>query len=473
MMKDLMLCNTVNLNNQPSKTMEAFPLLGHGYLASYLESRGFSVSIFDAAFVHNILGSFREALKAEHPRLVGIYGHISSRRIAIAFAREAHHQGLLAVAGGPDATGYYADYLKSGFDVVVLGEGEESVRELLIWSNSGAEMGDLMGISGLAYMNSEGEEVVNPPRPFLQDVDLIPPPRRDESVYAPYLAAWRKANGFTALPIMGARGCPYNCSFCYRPIFGRVYRKRSPELIVAELEECVRRFGVRHFRFIDDTFVVDTAWVKELSSLIQGLGHNLSFDVLARPELITSDLATELRKMGVRRVSMGMESGSDRVLRAMNKGLKADDSKNAARILHDKGIEFLSWIMLGYPGESRSDIRLTRDLLTQVRPDATSISIAVPLPGTSYHKQERYNFAQSKNQASSFLRPTQHDRAHRRYPLFFYLFVRRWLLSEVAVAKATAKGSSPVFGQLLKWLYLAGMSVTGLEINRNKNDYRT
>ena len=457
MQKDILLCNPATLRASVPRPIEAYPLLGHGYVASYLENKGFSVGIFDAAFDRRRMALFREVLKTETPRVVGIYGHISSRLSAFAFAREAHRQGLLTVAGGPDATGYYAEYMRNGFDIVVRGEGEETARALMEWVRAGSKTGMLKDIAGLAYRTSEGELVVNAPRPYIDEIDLLPPPRRDEKIYTPYLASWHKARGFTSLPIMGARGCPYSCAFCYRPIFGQKYRKRSPSLIVAELEDCARRFGVQHFRFIDDTFVVDKNWVNELSDLIQQSGLNLSFDVLARPELITTDLADTLKAMGVRRVSLGMESGSERVLRSMSKGLHPEDSRNAARILRQRGIEFLSWVMLGYPGETRADIRLTRDLLKEVRPDSISISIAMPLKGTAYYEQECFPFVDKNNQSS---KESGRYRAPRRYTWLFYLFARRWLLEEVYTAKAKAKGLSLFFRRPLKWMCLAGMSFT-------------
>lgn len=448
---DLLLCNPYLIREDPvtRDAMDIYPLLGHGYLASYLESRGRSVELFDSTFDDDHRG-FTRALDAIRPRVVGVYGHILSRDHAFAFAREARARNLLAVAGGPDATGYYDDYLNGGFDIVVRSEGEEAAAEILDWHAAGADPRELRRILGIAYL-VDGRVVVNERRPFLADLDALPFPRRDEHIYHPYLAAWRRRHGHGSLSVIGARGCPFDCAFCYRPVFGREYRMRSPANIIAEIEDASRRFGVDHFRFVDDTFVVHKKWVHEISDRMRTRGLKLTFECLSRADLMTDELATDLAAMGVRRVYFGMESGSNRVLRHMNKRLTVEQSLNAARTVRRHGLEFLSWIMLGYPGETKEDIRMTRDMLVAMKPDIVSISVAFPIRGTPFYEEVKDRLARRRN----LWRRTAENRLvwKGRYPNIFYFFARQWIYKEVEIAKARERGRPRARDIIWLWLY--------------------
>lgn len=458
---DLLLCNPYMIKDDPvtRRAMDIYPLLGHGYLASYLESYGASVEIFDATFEGN-LRSYLRALDATRPKAVGIYGHMISRDNAFACARAAKERGLLTLAGGPDATGYYKDYLSNGFDIVVRGEGEETARELLEWFGSGVGPQGLERIQGIAYRTTDGHVALNDMRPFIGDVNALPFPRRDPHVYEPYVRAWKQAHGYVSMAIFGARGCPYDCAFCYRPVFGRNYRRRSPNNIVAEIEACVQRFGATNFRFVDDTFVVHKPWVHELSTLIKERDLRLSFDILARTHLVTDEVARDLRAMGVRRIYFGMESGSDTVLTRMSKRLTVADTIRAAEVTKRHGLEFLSWIMLGYPGEQKEDIYLTRDMLVKVKPDILSISVAFPIRGTAFYDEVKDRISHRR----PLWKRTGENRMvwQGRYPDLFFAFARRWLHKEVQLAKGVRRPWTRYMYLALKWAYRLGMEALSL-----------
>ena len=457
---DLLLCNPYFIKDDPvtRDAMDIYPLLGHGYLASYLNRSGYSVEIFDATFEHGFEAYF-DALAATRPTVVGVYGHLLSRDNAYAFARAAKERSLLTVAGGPDATGYYDDYLSNGFDTVVRSEGEETATEVMDWSRSGANPAQLDKILGIAYRAEDGRVALNGARPWIKDLDAIPFPRRDEHIHRPYLNNWQRVNGYTSLPIFGARGCPFDCAFCYRPVFGKYYRMRSPENIVAELEECVEQYGVQHFRFVDDPFVVKRQWVTEVSRRISERGLQVSFDVLSRADLMNDEMASDMKAMGVRRVYFGMESGSDSVLKRMSKRLTAEQSVQAAATVRRHGLEFLSWIMLGYPGETKEDIYLTRDMLVKIRPDVLSISVAFPIRDTPFYDEVKDRIEKKR----PLWRRTGENRLvfGGRYPRPFYQFAQRWLYKEVELAKRAHSPWIRPGHTLLKWLYRLGMEVLG------------
>ena len=455
-MTDLLLCNPYFIKDDPVTrgAMDIYPLLGHSYLASYLDSHGYSVEVFDATFEKGPDAYF-DALASIAPGVVGVYGHLLSRDNAFAFARAAKERGLLTVAGGPDATGYYDDYLGNGFDIVVRSEGEETAREVMHWYRSGAEPAELQKILGIAYRTDDGKIALNGTRPWIKDLDALPFPRRDEHVHRPYMDNWRRVHGYASLPIFAARGCPFDCAFCYRPVFGKHYRMRSPENIVAEIDRCIEQFGVSHFRFVDDTFVVKRQWVKEVAGRVRERGWDVSFDVLSRADLMNDDVAADLKSMGVRRVYFGMESGSDRVLQRMSKRLTAEKSVSAARSVRSHGMEFLTWAMLGYPGETKEDVYLTGDFLAKIKPDVVSISIAFPIRDTPFYDEVKDRIEKKR----PLWRRTGENRLvfSGRYPRMFYRFAQRALYKEVELAKGEHSRWARPAHHLLKWLYRLGM----------------
>ena len=158
---DLLLVNPYFIREDPvtRDAMDIYPLLGHGYLASYLEREGHGVELVDTTF-DETPSKYLSALDSLKPAVVGIYGHLVSRPNAFDFAKAAKEQGIFTIAGGPDATGYYQDYLANGFDVVVRSEGEATASELLQWHKNGASPADLEKISGIAYRGDDGRTVV-------------------------------------------------------------------------------------------------------------------------------------------------------------------------------------------------------------------------------------------------------------------------------------------------------------------------
>ena len=467
-MSSLLLTNPYFIKDDPvtRKAMDIYPLLGHGYLASYLEALGHRVDIHDACFDESIDG-YLDALAGSRPEVTGVYGHVLSRNNAFEFASAARDNGSkLLLAGGPDATGYYDDYLNNGFDIVVRSEGEETAAEVLEWFEAGAHVEELSKINGIAYRDADGAVVVNPQRAWIGDLDALTVPRRDDRVYKPYMDAWVKMHGYLSLHLIGARGCPFDCAFCYRPVFGRYYRRRSPENIVEELEHLTDRFGARHYRFVDDTFVVHKQWVNELSQLIKERVPGLTFDVLSRSDLMTDDLAEDLADMGVRRVYFGMESGSDEVLQRMHKGVKAEQSMRAAEIVRNHGIEFLSWIMIGYPGEEKDDIVKTRDMLVRIQPDIVSISVAFPIRQTPFYEEVKDRISPKR----SLWRRTGENRLvfSGRYSPWFYAFAQRWLYKEVELAKGKYSKLTRPAHTAIKWVYRAGMEL--LSLRRAKHE---
>jgi radical SAM superfamily enzyme YgiQ (UPF0313 family) len=383
-----------------------------------------------------------------------------SRHNAFAFAHAARERGMRVIAGGPDATAYCDEYLGNGFEVVVCGEGEETAREVMEWIGRGGTVSELHDVQGIAFRSAAGDTVSTDRRPYRKDIDSLPFPRRDREIYKPYMEAWRRIHGYTSMPVFASRGCPFDCHFCFRPVFGRQYRVREPEDVLAEIEMCASEFGTTHFRFVDDIFVVRKKWVKQFSQLVQERGLRLEFDILSRADLIDDNVAVDLKAMGVRRIYLGMESGSDAVLNTMNKNMKAERSIEAAEIIHRNGMEFLAWILLGYPGEGKKDIYLTRDLVVKIKPDVLSISVAFPIKGTPFYDMVKDRLEHKR----PIWRRTAENRLvfRGRYPNSFYFFARLWLHQEAGLAMATMPVWRRPVHVALKWALRAGMEVLSL-----------
>lgn len=243
---------------------------------------------------------------------------------------------------------------------------------------------------------------------------------------------------------------------------------RSPENIVAEIEGCIEQYGAKHYRFVDDTFVVKKQWVSEVSSHIQERGLDVSFDVLSRADLMSDEMASDLKSMGVRRIYFGMESGSDEVLKRMSKRLTAAKSVNATATVRRHGMEFLSWIMLGYPGETKEDIYLTRDMLVKIKPDILSISIAFPIRDTPFYDEVEDRIEKKR----PLWRRTGENRLvfDGQYPRTFYRFAQRWIYKEVDLAKGVHKPwtrpAHHLLREFLRLKVLAGAEVYAALLER-------
>jgi radical SAM superfamily enzyme YgiQ (UPF0313 family) len=200
------------------------------------------------------------------------------------------------------------------------------------------------------------------------------------------LGEWEKRTGERRAAVLTSRGCPFDCSWCSKPTFGRTFRQQSPARVVEELVALQERYRVNYVRFCDDVFGISRPWIDELVDRITRADLGLQFECLARVDLLKPDLLHSLRKVGLTRVYVGVESGSQKMLDLMNRGTKLHQVERTAQALRDEGIRQFWFLMLGYPGETLEDIEATLQLFRRFSPEEYSVSIAVPIPGTRFHQ---------------------------------------------------------------------------------------
>ena len=437
-MADLLLVNPLFLKDDPveRRLMTPYFPLGLLYLAAVAREAGYRVAIFDAMFQTGD-DSFVEALERERPRVVGLSVLATVRAAALRLAHIAHQYGAMVVFGGPDPTArpeYYLGYRVDDeypVDVVVVGEGEETLLELLPRLLDG-KVADLGGVKGLAYRDVQGGIVRTPPRPLIEDLDRLPLPARDLIDIESYRRAWRNAHGFFSLSLIATRGCPYACAWCQKSVFGRSFRSRNPDLVAREMRLIKEQFAPDQLRIVDDVMGINRAWVRAWHDAVLRYDAVIPFECLSRVDLMDEELARLLKEAGCRRIAFGAESGSQKVLDAMKKGTRVEQIHRAAELCRRYGIETYFYIMLGYPGETWPDILKTVALLRETRPDQFSSTIAYPLPGTEFYETVKHRLLDSPDWDY-----TAENRLlfEREYSTRFYRWVQRWLAKEWRAAR--------------------------------------
>ncbi len=357
------------------------PPIGLAIVASLLEKAGHQVRVVDA-----------DAEPPEHALVaaadadwVGLSAVTPTIRSALTLARQLKeaHPKLTLVLGGPHATLLPQQTLEKApdIDILVRGEGEETAVEL---ARALEQRTTLEGIKGVSF-RQEGRIVHNPDRPFLAGLDSLPllpydklPLRR----YRPH-PPYGRALPFAAL--LTTRGCPYNCTFCSKPVFGRRFRVQSAERVLEDIAELKSRYGVREIAFYDDTFTVDR---KRSIALAEGMvqrGLKLHWTCGTRVNLVDRELLRLLKKTGCYAISYGVESGDQGILDNLKKGTTLEQGAEAIAMTREAGIYTIGYFMIGSPGETPETIAKTLRFAKALKVDFAQFAITMPFPGTELH----------------------------------------------------------------------------------------
>jgi anaerobic magnesium-protoporphyrin IX monomethyl ester cyclase len=408
-----------------------------------LRGAGHEVALFDATFAPGV-AAFETMLDAHRPKLVAImednFNFLTKmctavrRDTALAMIRAAAARGCRIAVNGPDATDNPAMYLAAGADAVILGEGEPALLDLAEHWRGGRH--DASQVAGLILAGRDQLRATRPRR-ALQDLDALPFPAWDLLDIAAYRAAWRGAHDVFSWNIATSRGCPYSCNWCAKPTFGRRYTVRSPENVVAEMAALKRDLAPAHLWFTDDILGLDPDWIDRFAAEVARQDARVPFTMQSRVNLVTPRVAAGLARAGATEVWLGVESGSQRILDAMDKGTRVDGARTATQLLRQHGIRVCWFIQLGYPSEEWDDIAATRDLIRDEKPDDIGVSVAYPLPGTVFYDRVRAQLGSQRN---------WHDTGELAmlfqgtYETGFYRRIRDLLHREVETRKADAFG---------------------------------
>ncbi len=363
------------------KFIELYPSLGLLNLGAYLQQQGVEVSMVDLTFARD-LAPLTRALRSVQPHLVGVHTKTLTFERSGQIARAAHAAGAITVAGGPDSATRIEAYLDAGFDVVVPGEGEATLLELARTLASGREVGTIPGVA----VRRAGKVVRGPGRPFLRDLDVLPLPAWDLVDMDRYLGEWKKRTGERRAALLTSRGCPFDCSWCSKPTFGRTFRQQSPARVVEELVALKERYQVDYVRFCDDVFGVSRPWIDELIDRMAQADLGLQFECLARVDLLKPDLLHRLRRVGLARVYVGVGVRVPEDARPHEPRDEAHPGR-ADRARPSRGGD--PPVLVPHariPGRDPRGHRGDPPSLPTVLPGRYSVSIAVPIPGTRFHE---------------------------------------------------------------------------------------
>jgi anaerobic magnesium-protoporphyrin IX monomethyl ester cyclase len=381
--------------------MQPYPPLGTLYAASYLRQHGYEVALFDAMLAESE-EEWGMALDKHKPQYAIIYednfNYLSKmcllrmREAAFKMIDMAKERACTVILCGADATDHHAEYLARGADYCLLGEGEETLIELLSQLSAGreAETGQIIGLMSRNTLMASR-------RPDITDLDKLPFPAWDLVDIEKYRSIWMKWHGYFSMNMVTTRGCPYHCNWCAKPIWGQRYNSRSPDNVAAEMKWIKENFHPDHIWFADDILGLKLGWIEKFAVLLQEADALIPLKCLQRADLVNEKTAPALAKAGCKTVWIGAESGSQKILDAMEKGDKVADIYNATRLLHQHGIEVGFFLQFGYPGESWDDVQKTLKMVRDCAPDDIGISVSYPLPGTKFFERVKMELGDKQN----------------------------------------------------------------------------
>lgn len=389
------------------KSRQPYPPLGTLQAAAVIREAGFEISLFDS----NLRSSPKEIiplLEQMAPKYLVIYDDgfnyltkmclTNMRDAAFQLAMEGKQTGCQVILCSSDSTDHYEKYLSHGVDYVVRGEGEETLKELLLKLERNESVED---VGGLAFKKN-GQTITNLSRPVLRNLDALPVPAWDLADMDEYRSVWKKYHGYFSLNMATTRGCPYKCNWCAKPIYGNRYNSRSPEHVVNEIEYVLNRFKPDHFWMCDDIFGLKPGWVQEFQQLVNKKNLGFRYKIQSRVDLLLQENTIEaLKQSGVETVWVGAESGSQKILDAMDKGTRVDQIHTATRLLKQHNIKVGFFLQFGYLGETWEDIDATLNMVLDLMPDEIGISVSYPLPGTKFYEIVKHTLDEKQNWSDS------------------------------------------------------------------------
>jgi radical SAM superfamily enzyme YgiQ (UPF0313 family) len=407
-MTDLLFGQSYYLRFDPKlyAAMQPYPPLGTLFAAAMMRQAGYQVALFDAMLADSE-AEWEAALARYQPRYAILFEDnfnylskmclLNMRQAAFTMTHMAKQRGIPVIIGGADATDHAASYLQAGADYVIRGEGEATLSELLAHLEGKNDL-SLRQIRGLAFLDEAGEVIYTDPRPILKQLDELPFPAWDLVDTEKYRRIWLERHGYYSINMVTTRGCPYHCNWCAKPIWGQRYNVRSAQQVAQELAWLREHVRPDHIWFADDIFGLKPRWVQEFATLVEQLGICTPFKCLSRADLLLVDDTIEaLKRAGAEIIWMGAESGSQKILDAMDKGTQVEQIYESARKLQANGIRVAFFLQFGYPGETRQDIALTIQMVRDCLPDDIGISVSYPLPGTKFYQSVKLDLDDKAN----------------------------------------------------------------------------
>jgi radical SAM superfamily enzyme YgiQ (UPF0313 family) len=454
------------------KLAEPFPPLMTIIAAAYLRDNGYEVALFDVGLRNSEKG-LEEILEQFQPDFFVVFDDgfnwltkmclTTMREAAFRMQKMAKAKEITVITCSSDSTDQYEKYLENGADVVIKGEGEMTLLHLI---NTMTEENTIANIEGIAYKTGD-EIAIAPKRPVMVNLDQLPPPAWDLINIGQYRAIWESHNKAFCLNIATTRGCPYKCNWCAKPIYGQRYNTRSPVLVVNEIENHVQQHQVDHFWMCDDIFGLKPGWVKEFRDELLRRNLKIKFKIQSRADLLLKEQNIEsLVDAGLDEAWIGAESGSQKILDAMDKGITIEQIRTSTTLLKQKGVKVGFFIQYGYLGETKEDIKLTIKMIRRLIPDSLGISVSYPLPGTKFYEKVKSDLSKKTNWIDSddldmmFKNTYQPDfyRALHKYTHFVY-HIEKGIRSAKHILSSPQNTTFNKFKEVLKAVYFTPMAL--------------
>ncbi|MFK8037954.1 MAG: radical SAM protein [Crocinitomicaceae bacterium] len=432
-----------------------YPPLGTILAASVVRKAGFKVSFFDTYFA-NSPNKILAQIEDKQQQVLVIYDDgfnyltkmclTKMRTAAYDMTAMAKANGMIVIVASSDSTDHFESYLEKGADYIVLGEGEQSLLDLL---NSLKQDIKPSEIAGIAYLEDE-KPVKTTPRPILTDLDSLPLPAWDLIDIKPYQKAWQQ-HGYFSINLATTRGCPYKCNWCAKPIYGNRYNSRSPEHVVNEIKLMQSLFKFDHIWFGDDIFGLKPSWVQDYNSVLKKNEINIPYKIQSRADLLLKDDTIDnLAESGCDEVWIGAESGSQKILNAMDKGTSLAQIETCTKLMQSKGLKPCFFLQFGYLGEDWTDIKATLNMLFTLMPHDIGVSVSYPLPGTKFYDIVKSQLSEKTNWEDS-------DELLMMYKSTFspkfYKVLHRFIHKRFRQKQTEVKMKKGNFKNLLKWGY--------------------
>ena len=391
------------LDTKQWRFKQPYPPLGTILAAAVVRAAGFDTSLFDTNLIDNP-AQIIPALLQRRPKYLVIYDDgfnyltkmclTAMREAAFVMAEAGKKAGCTVIISSSDSTDHFEKYFNHGVDFVIRGEGEETLQELLKCLENEA---DVSSISGLAFKKNN-ETVITHARSILRDLDSMPLPAWDLVDVDLYRKIWMKHHGYFSMNIATTRGCPFKCNWCAKPIYGNRYNSRTVSNVIQEIDYLMRHYKPDHFWMSDDIFGLKPGWVQKFRDEVMRKGLSFRYKIQSRVDLLLEeDTIDALAQSGAETIWVGAESGSQKILDAMDKGTTVKQIQEATELLKRKNLRVGFFLQFGYPGEQQAEINETLNMVLDLMPEEIGISVSYPLPGTVFYNNVKNTLKEKQN----------------------------------------------------------------------------
>jgi anaerobic magnesium-protoporphyrin IX monomethyl ester cyclase len=420
-------------DEKEKKIMRPYVPLGILYISAWLEKHGYENEVFDSTF--SSFDQLIDTILKNKPRIVALYTNLMTKLNVLRIIRFINSSPELlqtrVVLGGPEVRNHADNFLQHGADYIVLGEGEESMLELTNLIIKGE--GDISSIRGIMYRDSNNTVCKNAEREKMKDLERLPMPNRQKVNLQLYFDAWKEKHGTSSVTLNTMRGCPYSCKWCSRAVYGASYRRRSAAHVADEIAWIKENYSVDSFWFVDDVFTISHKWLASFNAELRSRDLKVAYECITRADRMNEEVIKQLKESGCFRVWIGAESGSQKVIDLMDRRVEVEQVRDMIQMAKRYGIQAGTFIMVGYPGETKEDIFETARHLKSADPDHFTITVAYPIKGTPLYEEVESRFIKKLEWDAGTDRDIDFKRTYTRR---YYDYAVKMISNEVYFRKA-------------------------------------